>query len=330
MMFRTSWVTRERLRPVLWLLPLLSLLLATLACSFSHYGYQPPPATHLPASQLRLDVHITGQYEQYGETPVTLVHVRIVEAPNSREVSLADKAILTCNGVDIEDTSDALGRSCPQQPPGGAYHLVYTDEHGAKTTVVIPVPLGTFSILSPEDGATVPIPTNGVLPVRYTIPTPPANGSVAIDNVTAACSVSDAQPCGAVYANLLPTATATPGQGIGVGAVAPFVAGLSNATPLPGKTPTRGPIPTQGPTPLPGSTPQPTAPGIPAATPTVVVTQNGDTGTILLAGDYSGFQSAKGFLSLSVEAHVTPDPGDFAAVTASYSDTLQSSFTWIR
>ena len=66
MMFGVRWVTRERLRPVLWLLPLLSLVLATLACGFSvgsHYGYQPPPATHLPASQLRLDVHITGQYE---------------------------------------------------------------------------------------------------------------------------------------------------------------------------------------------------------------------------------------------------------------------------
>ena len=121
-----------------------------------------------------------------------------------------------------------------------------------------------------------------MLTVRYTVPTPPANGSVAIDNVTAACSVSDAQPCGAVYANLRPIATATPGQGVGVATVAPFAAGSSNATPLPGKTPTRGPIPTQGPTPLPGSTPQPTTPGIPAATPTVVVTQNGDTGTILL------------------------------------------------
>jgi hypothetical protein len=318
---------------VLWLLPLLSLLLATLACGISvgsHYGYQPPPVTHRPASQLRLAIQIGGQYEQYGASPDVQAQVRVFEVSNSNEVSLADKASLTCNGADIKRNSYGFSLPCPPQPPGGVYRIVYTDEHGAATTVVVPVPVGTFSILSPSAGASVPIPTNGVLTVRYTIPTPPANGSVAIDNVTAACSVSDAQPCGAVYANLQPTATATPGQGAGVAAVAPLTAGLANATPMPGKTPTRGPTPTQGPTPLPGSTPQPTTPGIPAATPTVVVTQNGDTGAILLTGDYSEFQPAKGFLSLSVEAHVAPDPGDFAAVTASYSDTLQSAFTWIR
>lgn len=329
-MFHTSRIARKHRRSLLWLLPLLSLTLATLACGISlgsHIGYRPPPATHLPASQLRLEVYITGQYEQYGATPITLVRVRIVETPTAREVSLADKAILTCNGVDIEDTSDALGRSCPQQPPGGAYRLVYTDERGAKTTVVIPVLTGTFAILSPQNGATVQIPTNGVLPVRFTVPTAPANGSVAIDSVTAACSVSDAQPCGGVYANLRPAPTATPGQGDGAITVAPLSEGIGNSTPQPGKTPTRGPIPTQPPTPTPGATQMPTTP---SPTPTVVVTQNGDTGTILLTGDYSGFQPAKGFLSMAVEAHVTPDPGNFSSVAVTYTDTLHTQFTWTR
>ena len=329
-MLHTNRIAQKRSHRVLWLLPLLSLTLATLACGISlgsHIGYQPPPATHLPAAQLRLEVHITGQYEQYGQTPITLVHVRIVEAPNSREVSLADKAILTCNGVDIKDTSDALGRSCPQQPPGGAYRLVYTDEHGAKTIVVIPVLTGTFAILSPQDSSIVQIPTNGVLPVHFTIPTAPASGSVAIDDVTAACSVSDAQPCGAVDATLRPTATATPGQGLGAFVVAPLSEGGGNATPMPGKTPTRGPTPTQAPTPLPGATPLPT---MPIPTPTVVVTRNGDTGTILLTGDYSEFQPARGFLSMAVEAHVTPEPGGFSSVSAVYTDTLHTQFTWTR
>jgi hypothetical protein len=319
-----------RRRSVLWLLPLLSVTFAMLACGISlgsHIGYRPPPATHLPASQLRLEVYITGQYEQYGATPITLVRIRIFETPTAREVSLADKAILTCNGVDIENTSDALGRTCPQQPPGGAYRLVYTDEHGAQTTVVIPVLNGTFAILSPQNGATVQIPTNGTLPVRFTVPTAPANGGVAIDSVTAACSVSDAQPCGAVDANLRPTATATPGQGDGVITVAPLAAKLGNSTPQPGKTPTRGPIPTQPPTPTPGAT---QTPSIPSPTPTVVVTQNGDTGTIMLAGDYGEFQPAKGFLSMTVEAHVTPDPGDFSSVSVIYTDTLHTQFTWTR
>jgi hypothetical protein len=62
----------------------------------------------------------------------------------------------------------------------------------------------------------------------------------------------------------------------------------------------------------------------------VVVTQNGDTGTILLTGDYSEFQPARGFLSMDVEAHVMPDPGDFSSVTVSYSDMLHTQFTWTR
>jgi hypothetical protein len=318
---------------VLWLLPLLSLTLATLACGFSfgsHIGYQPPPATHLPASQLRLEISILGQYQQYSTSssaPTVGIAVHVFEGTNTREVSLPDKATLTCNGVDIKQNSTGFSPPCPRQPPGGAYGLIYTDEHGAKTTVVIPVLTGAFAILSPLDGAIVPIPTNGVLPVRFTIPTAPANGSVAIDDVTAACSVSDAQPCGAVDATLRPTATATPGQGLGAFAIAPLAANVGNVTPQPGKTPTRGPVPTQAPTPTPGAT---LIPAMPTATPTVVVTQNGNTGTILLTGDYSEFQPARGFLSMAVEAHVTPDPGGFSSVSVIYTDTLHTQFTWTR
>ncbi len=332
-MFSPRWIARKRRRSILWLLPLLSLALATLACGISlgsHIGYHPPPATHLPASQLRLEIQISGQYEQYGNpsgAPTVGIAVRVFEGTRASESSLADKATLTCNGVDIKRNAYGFSPPCPRQPPGGAYRLVYTDEHGAKTTVVIPVPTGTFAIVSPQDGATIPIPTNGTLPVRFTVPTAPADGSVAIDNVTAACSVSDAQPCGAVYANLRPTATATPGQGRGPAANAPLSANIGNATPLPGKTPTGAPIPTLPPTPTPGANQTPTTP---SPTPTVVVTQKGDTGTIMLTGDYSEFQPAKGFLSMTVEAHVTPDPDDFSSVTVTYTDTLHTQFTWTR
>jgi hypothetical protein len=332
-MFHTSRIARMRRRSVLWLLPLLSVTFAMLACGISlgsHIGYRPPPATHLPASQLRLEISILGQYERYSKSssaPTVGIAVRVFEGTNTSEVSLPDKATLTCNGTDIKRNSNGFSPPCPQQPPGGAYRLVYTDEHGASTGVVIPVPSGTFAILWPEDGATVPIPTNGVLSVRFTIPTAPVNGSVAIDHVTAACSVSDAQPCGSVYANLRPIVTATPGQGDGVITVAPLAAKLGNSTPQPGKTPTRGPIPTQPPTPTPGAT---QTPSIPSPTPTVVVTQNGDTGTIMLTGDYGEFQPAKGFLSMTVEAHVTPDPGAFSSVTVTYTDTLHTQFTWTR
>lgn len=332
-MIRVRRIAQRRGRSVLWLLPLLGLLMATMACGVSlgsHVGYRPPPVTHLPASQLRLEIQIGSQYEHYGESsgaPTVQIAVRVFEGTNPSEFSFADKATLTCNGVDIKRNSYGFSAPCPRQPPGGAYRLVYTDEHGAKTTVVIPVLTGTFAILSPQDGALVPIPTNGTLPVRFSVPTAPANGSVAIDNVTAACSVADAQPCGAVYANLRPAATATPGQGLGASAVAPLAAKLGNTTPQPGRTPTRGPIPTQPPTPTPGAT---LIPIIPTATPTVVVTQQGDTGTIMLTGDYGEFQPAKGFLSMAVEAHVTSDPGDFSSVSVTYTDTLQAGFTWTR
>lgn len=335
-MLHTIRIAQKRSHHMLWLLPLLSLTLATLACGISlgsHIGYRPPPATHLPAAQLRLAIQITSQYANYSATsnPNAYINIGVFDATNAQEFSLPENAQIRCNGKAITRSYPMPGRNlffpCPRQPPGGAYRLVYTDEHGAKTTVVIPVLPGTFAILSPQDGATVPIPTNGTLPVRFTIPTAPANGSVAIDDVTAACSVSDAQPCGGVYANLRPAPTATPGQGDGAISVAPLSEGIGNSTPQPGKTPTRGPIPTQPPTPTPGAT---QTPFIPSPTPTVVVIQNGDTGTILLTGDYSGFQPAKGFLSMAVEAHVTPDPGNFSSVAVTYTDTLHTQFTWTR
>ena len=335
-MLHTNRIAQKRSHRVLWLLPLLSLTLATLACGFSlgsHIGYQPPPATHLPASQLRLAIQITSQYANYSATsnPNAYINIGVFDATNAQEFTLPENAQISCNGKAITRSYPMPGKnlsfSCPREQPGGTYRIAYTDEHGATTNVVIPVPLGTFAILSPQSGAAVPIPANGALSVRFTIPTAPANGSVAIDDVTAACSVSDAQPCGAVDATLRPTATATPGQGLGAFGVAPLSEGVGNATPMPGKTPTRGPTPTQAPTPLPGATPLPT---MPIPTPTVVVTQNGDTGTILLTGDYSEFQPARGFLSMAVEAHVTPEPGGFSSVSAVYTDTLHTQFTWTR
>lgn len=287
-MFHANSIAPQRGRSVLWLLPLLSLTLATLACGMSlgsHIGYQPPPVTHLPASQLRLAIQITSQYANYSATsnPNAYINIGVFDATNA-EFSLPENAQIRCNGKAITRSSPTPGNnlsfSCPRQQPGGTYRIAYTDEHGATTTITVPVPTGTFAILSPRAGASVPIPTNGAFTVRYTLPTPPPNGSVAVDNVTVACNVSPPEPCGAVYGNLQPSAAPTP--------------------------------------------------TFPEPSPTVVVTQQGDTGTVVLTGDYSQFRPAKGILSLSVEAHVTPDQGDFAAVSVIYSDMLQSYFTWTR
>jgi hypothetical protein len=53
-------------------------------------------------------------------------------------------------------------------------------------------------------------------------------------------------------------------------------------------------------------------------------------GTILLTGDYTGFEPGAGIVGLSVEAHVTPDRGDFAAATVTFADTISNPITWER
>src|SRR5690349_24645725 len=145
----------RRRRLLLWLLPPLTLMLVGMACSASGPG-RPPPVTHLPAAQLRLLIQITGQY---GGASTVQTQINIVDAHSGQVYSLADKARLTCNGGDVKPNypSDVV-RTCLRQPPGGAYSFTFTDEHGATTTVVVPVPTGQLAILSPRYGSTVYIP----------------------------------------------------------------------------------------------------------------------------------------------------------------------------
>jgi hypothetical protein len=312
-------------RAVRRFLPLLGLLLALLACGFSigsHIGARPLPVTHRPASQLRLTVQITSQYS---DRPDVVVLVRFFEGPAaSDEVAIAQGAHVTCNGKDMTPTSQAqqlVGASCPRQPPGGAYQITYTDEHGAAATVVVPVPSGSFAILSPRAGSTVPIPTTGPLKLRYTIPTPPPDGSVAVDGLSAACIATENGGGGYVYASLqsTPTPTPAPSQGMKLA-----------ATPAPPATPTGGGAPDATPaaTPAPGGTPTP-APGGNSASATV--TQRGSMGTILLKGDFTKFQPGPGRVQLFVEAHVTPDRGGFAAAIVYFArETTSTPITWVR
>jgi hypothetical protein len=74
-----------------------------------------------------------------------------------------------------------------RQPPGGGYACLYTDERGLQTPVTIPVPPGTWKILSPPDGAQVLIPREtGELTVTYRTPQLPPDASAEV-NVIAAC-----------------------------------------------------------------------------------------------------------------------------------------------
>jgi hypothetical protein len=311
-------------RFVLCLLPLLSLPLAIWACSAGTSRQAiPPPVTRLPASQLRLEIQFVGQYE---DTPSVQVVTRFFEAEPSQVVSLPEKARLTCNGSDVKPIFPSLMRPCPRQPPGGAYRITYTDEYGATTTVVVPVPAGPFAVLSPRDGATLKIPTNGQLVIRYAIPIAPPKSTVTLIDVTAWCHQSNEQPCDSIaYTAPAPTsATATVASGI------PTATVLENhgpPTPTPSSSKSTATVfenhgpPT--PVPPPGATPTPPAPD-------EIVTQSGVTGTIMLIGGFSEYQPGSGKIQIGIVAQITPEQGGFAAASATMGGFVIANITWTR
>jgi hypothetical protein len=333
---RSVWRLHRALRYMLLRVAPFSLLLVFVAC-----GAPPLPVTHRPAADLRLEIHITGQYSPYSERKAdAIVQVHVYDGTNQHEVALADKAHLTCNGTEITSRSPATIAAsgfCPRQAPGGSYQITYTDEHGASTTAIVPIPLGSFSILSPLAGSTVPIPTNGVLTVRVSLPTPPPNGSVAVDRISVLCG---AYPnfCGGLTAELQNDVTLTTytdanaasnARNVGDKGLAPLSNNLTfSATPTPPATPTPGqsPLPAATPTPAATSTQGPIPPP-----PTATMTQDGTTRTITLRGDYSQFAPKSGEVGIWVKAQVAPDPGGFAAATAIFGgEYISSAITWAR
>jgi hypothetical protein len=322
-----SEMSNERLRVgrgrrlLLCLLPPLSLVLAGMACSASRQALL-PPVTHLPAAQLRLEIQITGQY---GDSSTVQAQVDIMDATTGQELSLADKARLTCNGSDVKPNyPNRVIPSCPRQPPGGAYRFTYTDEHGASTTVVVPVPAGQFAVLSPRDGSTAHIPTDGALAVRFTLPIPPPNSSITLLEVIAACQAMPSVTCDLVANNFYISPTPTPLTG--VPSPTTFVY-PSPPTPTPSSSrPTATVYENRGP-------PTPTPP--PGATPTApyfdgTVTQTGGTATVALTGDYTSFQPGSGRIELSIVEKIAPDRGGFAAASATMSGDTTANITWTR
>jgi len=172
----------------LWLiLPVLSIALAIWACGASVV------ATSQPPSNLWLEITFHDQYygiagQPYGppeDTSYVRFEVTAHEGHNTTLVSLSSNTSLTCNGL----SSTLLYAHCPRQPPGGTYQITYTDAHGRSATITLPVPAGSFGLGYPDInlGATLTIPSNGILAIPYTAPIPPAGGSVAIASVFAEC-----------------------------------------------------------------------------------------------------------------------------------------------
>ncbi len=315
--------------------PAFGLLLALIGC-----GAATLPITHRPASDLRLEIHIFGQFgAKYGDGKSVNVSVRVFDGTTPNGVALPDNARVTCGGISIKSRSPltvAASGPCPRQAPGGAYQITYTDEHGLSTTAIVPVPTGTFAILSPLAGSAVPIPTNGALTVRVSLPDAPPNGAFSIENIATFCGAY-LDTCGGVAAFVMPATTPTASLGPRLTAVesnedgnraTSHVSGQSlSPTPTPPGTPTPAPIPTLNPTPTPADMSSPTPP--PPASATLV--RDGDVGTITLRGDFSAFAPNTGELTISVQGRVAPDRGRFAAATASYdSEYISSAITWTR
>ncbi len=320
-------MSNERLRVgrgrrfLLWLLPPLSLVLVGMSCSASGPG-RPPPVTHLPAAQLRLVIHINGQYSN---AATVQTQIDIIEAQSGQEVSLADKARLTCNGGDVKPGyPNNVIRKCPRQPPGGAYRFTFTDEHGATTTIVVPVPAGQLAILSPRDGSTVYIPRDGALAVHFTLPIPPPNSGITQFLVSASCQTTPSATCYPVANNFFIAATPTPLVGAPTATAFPVTVPptptSSSSNPTATVYENRGP-----PTPTPPPDATPTAPVFDGT-----VTQTGGPGTVALVGDYTQFQPGTGRIDLSIAEQIAPDPGAFASAIATMSGETTANVTWAR
>ncbi|HEX5440251.1 MAG TPA: hypothetical protein VFW76_05165 [Ktedonobacterales bacterium] len=180
--------TKRRGRSLWLILPVLSIALAMWARGST------ATITHQSATQLRLGITIIAQYT--GNTDVVLFETTLFD--NNRPVLPPDNAYLTCEGADATPGNQTAMRECPRQPAGGAYRIVYTDEHGVATSAVIPIPKGTVALLTPRPGDTLAIPVNNTLAIRYTAPVPPPNGSVTIDEMRAVCGEITSPPCGEV------------------------------------------------------------------------------------------------------------------------------------
>jgi hypothetical protein len=269
-------------------LPVLTLLLALWACG---RGSLITVITHRPASDLRLALTIRGQYQH---TPTVSMQVQIFDGASPQTVFLPNGAHLTCNGGDIKPTPETLVHLCSRQAPGGTYQIAYADEHGAVTTLLVPVPYGEFAIRSPQVGAVVQIPTNGALEVRFATPIP-TGGMVSFGSTTAWCGVAPTL-CGAVM--LDPTHFAYP---------TPSVAPASAATSTVATGCAAAPAP---------------------QTPLVTMSEGG--GVAVLTGDYSAFQPGPGTIDVSMTVCETPGNTGFASATVTFSDTLSVPITWSR
>ncbi|HEX8033761.1 MAG TPA: hypothetical protein VF510_07935 [Ktedonobacterales bacterium] len=157
--------------------PRLRLVVAALCVVVVLFACSTPTAVRLstaPADKLGLTLTITHLL-----TPSAQVIVdAVLRSSSGNPVELTGKQHLTVNGRN-EDSSPLggiLGHSAsrftvPRASAGGEYTVVYTDERGQQTSVVVPAPQRDLTITSPTAHAQIPIPQpGGQVAVQYTDP----------------------------------------------------------------------------------------------------------------------------------------------------------------
>lgn len=333
-------------RTVLRLLPALGLLLVIWACSGRVGRMLPTPTpriTHLPGSQLRLEIEVSGQYSDQKHVQV---FVRIFDGPSVTDYALlAPGAKLTCNGTDIKPTTTVYalsGKACPRQPPGGSYTITLTDEHGVPASVVVPAPSGALSIVTPRAGSKVAIPPGrpfGVLRVAYNYSRVPLNSTVLVNSIVATCGTAS-NTCGNVNSEYHYPPFATPEPVTREDAPTPTpIRGVPTPTLPPGpQPPTPTPYPV-APTPmLPDgqayATPGPDG-GPALGTCAGAIVKNKPlgpcTGVYDISGDFSTFHPGPGSVSVNVEIHTPSLQGGFAAASCAFTGIIATApITWTR
>ena len=123
---------------------------------------------HAPATIIYLSIRIQDQY-------TTAAQVTLLASFSDGQglFALSGDQALTCDGVILPQGSQGLGSILlNRQPPGGAYHCIYTDDQGKTSPVTVPVPSGNLAITSPAPGTAIPIPASAQTPTPEGSPTP--------------------------------------------------------------------------------------------------------------------------------------------------------------
>jgi hypothetical protein len=146
----------------------LSLMIALLACSG-------PQVTHIstaPAEQLRLELRFEHLLTP---APQATVDVTVVTAHNARLI-LTDQQRLTVNGQAADPSPFVqLGGvyqfTVPRPSNSANYTIVYTDERGQDSHVIVPAPQRDLTLTAPTAHTHIPIPTSGQqFTLHYTAP----------------------------------------------------------------------------------------------------------------------------------------------------------------